>query len=354
MKTGKTLQELAAEIDRQAKAKRDFVAGSHSMFMADEGSSFHLTNTKDGHPVSSEFKMTALFHRQLGASLGIPAKYYDKMWEDYPDLLMQNVNGWLGKEHSKHTIRTLDGTARAFLSDRYRRIDNADIMRSVLPVIGEMKGAFVESCEVTESRMYIKVVNTRLEMEVRKGDIVQAGIVISNSEVGLGSVQVMPLVYRLVCLNGMVVNDMGKRKYHIGRENEETWELFCDETLQADDKAFMLKLKDIVRSALDEAKFSMVVNKLRDATEARITARVPDVVELTSKQYGFTGSEESDILKYLIEGGDLSLYGLSNAVTRTSQDVLDYDRATVLESAGWEIAAMSRDIWKSLNAGVLT
>lgn len=353
MKTGKTLQELAAEIDRQAKSKWDFVAGSQSMFMAEEGRSFYLNNTKEGHPVSSEFKMKELFHRQLGASLGIPAKYYDKMREDYPDLLVQNVNGWLKKEHSRHTIRTLDGTARAFLSDRYRRIDNADIVRAVLPVIGEMEGAIVESCEITENRMYIKVVNTRLEMEVRKGDIAQAGIVISNSEVGLGSVQVMPMVYRLVCLNGMVVNDMGSRKYHIGRENEETWELFCDETLQADDKAFMLKLKDIVRSAVDEAKFSMVVNKLRDAAEARITAHVPDVVELTSKQFGFTGNEESDILKYLIEGGDLSLYGLSNAVTRSSQDVPDYDRATVLENAGWQIATMSGDTWRSLNSGVL-
>lgn len=28
------------------------------------------------------------------------------------------------------------------------------------------------SCEVTENRLYLKVVNHRMEMEVRKGDIV--------------------------------------------------------------------------------------------------------------------------------------------------------------------------------------
>ena len=99
--------------------------------------------------------------------------------------------------------------------------------------------------------MYIKVVNPRLEAEVQKGDIVQAGIIISNSEVGLGSVRVMPLVYRLVCLNGMVVNDLGQRRYH-GSELEEAWELFSDETLQAEDTAFLLKLADIVRTAVDE------------------------------------------------------------------------------------------------------
>ena len=51
------------------------------------------------------------------------------------------------------------------------------------------------SCEVTENRLYLKVVNHRLEMEVRKGDIVQAGVMISNSEVGLGAVSIQPLVY---------------------------------------------------------------------------------------------------------------------------------------------------------------
>jgi hypothetical protein len=136
--------------------------------------------------------------------------------------------------------------------------------------------------------MYLKVVNPRLEADVIPGDTVQAGVVISNSEVGLGSVSVMPLLYRLVCSNGMVVNDLGKRKYHIGRENEESWELFSDETLQADDTAFMLKLADIVRTAVDAAKFGVIVDKLREAVNAKISAPVADVVELTGRQYGFT------------------------------------------------------------------
>jgi hypothetical protein len=212
-----------------------------------------------------------------------------------------------------------------------------------------MPDARVESCDITDRNMYIKVVNPRLEAEVRKGDIVQAGIVISNSEVGLGSVSVMPLVYRLVCLNGMIVNDLGKRKYHIGRENEESWDLFSDETQRADDTAFMLKLGDIVRTAVDEARFAQVVEKLRDSTGAKLTGDVPAVVELAAKEYGFNQNEQSGILRHLIEGGDLSLYGLSNAVTRASQDVESYDRATALETAGWHIVTMAPQLWRSLN-----
>lgn len=152
----------------------------------------------------------------------------------------------------------------------------------------------------------------------------------------------MPLAYRLVCLNGMIVNDLGKRKYHIGRELEESWELFSNETLQADDAAFMLKLADIVRTAVDEARFSVVIERLQAAAEIKITAPVPQVVDLTAKQYGFNKNEETGVLQHLIMGGDLSLYGLSNAVTRASQDISDYDRATTLEGAGWQIATMPR------------
>ncbi len=295
------------------------------------------------------FSISELFHRQLGASLGIPAKYYDKMRSDYPSLLANNVNGWLGKIPTRHTVRTLDGTARAFLSDRYRRIDNYEIAQAILPVISEMPDARVESCEVTENRMYLKVVNPRLEADIVPGDTVQAGVVISNSEVGLGSVSVMPLLYRLVCLNGMVVNDLGKRKYHVGRENAENWELFSDATLQADDTAFMLKLADIVRTAVDAARFGVIVDRLRETVGAKITAQVADVVELAGTRYGFTKNEGDGILQHLITGGDLSLYGLSNAVTRTANDAESYDRATVLEGMGWEIATMEPRLWREMN-----
>ena len=58
---------------------------------------------------------------------------------------------------------------------------------------------------------------------------------------------------------------------------------------------------------------------------------------------------QEGILKYLIAGGDLSMYGLSNAVTRVSQDVESYDRATTLEGIGWQVATMEPAQWKQIN-----
>ena len=60
-------------------------------------------------------------------------------------------------------IRILDGKVRAFLSDRYRRIDNLELLEAVLPIIKEMKGAEIISSEVTPTNMYIKVINKKLK-----------------------------------------------------------------------------------------------------------------------------------------------------------------------------------------------
>lgn len=352
MKTGRTLQELAIELDRQNGAKRDLLVDTPALRVSptNEGSQILTVGFDAGF--MENFGITDIAHRQIGATLGIPAKYYDKMRTEYPDLLAQNVNGWFNKEPDRRMIRTLDGSARAFLSDKYRRIDNYEVAQTVLPIIHDMPEARVESCDLTDSRMYLKVVNPRITAEITKGDVVQAGILITNSETGQGSVTVSPLIYRLVCTNGMIAADQSLRKYHVGRinESEDDFSIYRNETIKADDHAFLMKIEDTVRAAVDQARFSQIVNRMRAATEAKIvTAAVPHVVELSAKEYGLTETEGNGILGHLINGGDLSLYGLANAVTRQSQDVQNYDRATELEAIGWSMITMAPGLWRQMN-----
>ena len=46
--------------------------------------------------------------------------------------------------------------------------------------------------------------------------------------------------------------------------------------------------------------------------------------------------------------GDLSRFGFHNAVTRYSQDVEDYDRASELEAQGGKIIEMKPTEWASI------
>ncbi len=343
------------ELKRQSDAKQDFISPAQALHLEGDGMTFCMTHLNTG--AQEQFGTTDLFHRQVGNALGIPAKYYDQMRIQKPELLAQNVNAWFADRDQSYMIRSMDygngRVARAMLSDHYRRIDNMEIASSVLPLFAGKEEMEVLSCEVTENRLYLKIVNHRLEMAVVPGDFVQAGVVISNSEVGLGAVCVQPLVYRLVCSNGMVCNEFRERRAHVGRQAkamEDSFTLYSDETIEAEDKAFMLKLRDTTLAAIEEARFTQIVGRLQDSTQAKITGRVQDVLELTGKAYDLNQPEQDNILNYLISGGDLSLYGLSNAITRASQDVESYDRATALEGIGWQVATMPEAQWKEINA----
>lgn len=353
MKAGKTLQEMAIELARRNEVKKDYLVDTRNLVMDADANTSMLSIRNDRTGDTIILNINEVAHNQIGTNLGIPAKYYDKMREENPELLAMNVNSWFNKSPKTRMVRTLDGITRAFLSEKYRRIDNIVIAEAVLPVIQSMPEARVESCEITDERMYLKVVNPRLTTEVTPGDIVQSGILITNSEVGMGSVTVQPLVYRLVCTNGMVINDAKTRKYHVGRGNEaaEDFTIYSNETLMADDKAFMMKLQDTVSSVVDQTRFEKVVDVMRQAKGAKITtANIPAMIELGASDFGYTKQEGQCILDYLIRGGDLSLYGYANATTRYAQDVNSYDRSTALESVGYSILSMSPSHWNKLNA----
>ena len=354
MKVGKRdLTEFAIELDRRQKVKKDYLVDTRNMIMDAEANNAMLSIRNDTTGETLILNVNEVAHNQIGTDLGIPSKYYDKMRADNPELLAANVNSWFNKKPKVHMVRTLDGTARAFLSDSYRRIDNFEIAQTVLPIIADMPDARVESCEITDERMYLKVVNPRLTTEVVPGDIVQSGILIMNSEVGLGSVTIQPLVYRLVCSNGMVVNDAKMRKYHAGRRNEaaEDFTIYSDETIKADDIALQMKIQDTVRAVVDQTRFERIVNMMRDAKNAIIKneTNVPKMIELAGTEYKWYSKEEGEgILNYMIRGGDMSLYGYANATTRYAQDVKSYDRSTALESLGYTILGMSPAKWTNL------
>lgn len=357
MKQGISITEMVQEIERQKDAKADYVVDTPCLEMEAVGGDVVLHMLDDNKVDAVEpMNITQLTHRQIGTHLSIPAGYYDRMRQSHPDLLAKNVNTLMHREPARRMLRTLYGDARAWLSDHYRRLDNIDILEAALPVIQEMPEARFESCQITDSRMYVKIINPRVETEVVPGDIVQAGIIISNSEVGQGSVMIQPMIYRLVCLNGMTVKEATTRKIHKGgaAKSDENYLIYENDTLQAIDTAFLKQVRDTVRSAVDTIRFNKVVDTMRQARDIPIaTTDVPGFVKLASRDFKLSEDESDGVLNHLIAGRDLSLYGLSNAVTRFSQDVDSYDRASELEGIGYDVLTMDLQLWNRYNRTAL-
>ena len=342
MKQGKSLTDLGRELQRQRNNRQDFIADTRSIQINSNSAGSSLSIATDNQNFC--FSIGELAHQQIAARLNIPFRYYQKMQVENPELLDLNVNTWFIQNPERRMIRVLDGNVRAFLSDRYRRLDNLELCAAVLPVIKQMKGANIESCEVTPSRLYLKVVNKKLKAEVAVGDVAQAGFVISNSEVGLGSVRIEPLIFRLVCKNGLICKDFAQKKYHVGKQisssDDSAYQLYSDETLAQDDKAFFMKVQDIVCSAVDESKFLLTVNKLRDSKNIPLSHEPVKAVEILADTFQLSENERGDILRQLFIAGDNSRYGLINAVTSASKIAKSYDRATELERIGGEILTL--------------
>lgn len=355
-KQGKSLQEMAAELQRQSEARKDYVAPQGKI----EARAVEHDIVIDGIN-GGGLAVLPHAHKQFADVLGIPTRYYDRMRSEQPALLADNVNTWLHAEPmEKRMVRTLDNKVRAVLSPKYRPLDNFELATAVLPKLIQM-GVEVVSSELTETRMYIKAILPDLSDALPEGMVwgnghnaiaeyrgnnpgrICAAIVISNSEVGDGALRVEPSVFTTWCTNLAVLKAAAMRKYHVGRgaTGEDNFEIYRDETRAADDRAFFLKVADITEAAFNKDTFSAAVAQLKAATQDKIESQdIGAVVEATVRTLALPASTNTSILTYLAQGGDMSRWGLASAVTATANNFAAYEGATLLERAGGELLAM--------------
>ena len=355
MKAGLTLEQLGQELVCQSEVKQDYLVSSDRMVMEAYGGLPVLrVLDSEGGDCMEPLELNSTAHKQLSAYLRIPANYYERMLKEYPELLAYNVNSWLSRSLEVKLLRTLDGTARALLSNRYWCVDHLELLRAAVPVIGNMPGVSVVSCGLTETHMYVKVVSERLQEDVVPGDTVQYGICITNSEVGVGAIAIQPLLYRLICTNGAVVDEhlgTGARRVHKGAQLTLPggFRAYQSPGLSKN-KPFVDQFQAAVKEAIQGARFGELMDRMRLATQVEIqTQDLTVLLKKIGNEFGLREREQDCVLNHLLDSHDMTLYGLANAVTRFAQDVSSYDRATQLEAVGYDLMTMPRRQWDHFN-----
>lgn len=345
-----TRAEMFAEIVRQDEAKLDLVSDTRRMgARVEEGNVLLDIDQPDG---LTTFALNEHAQSQVAGDLGIPKRYFDRMRDTAPGLLRSNVDHWLANEPERKLVRGFKpnggpGVGRAWLSDRYRRLDNIEIARRIFPVFDEIEGLTFHQAQLTDTKFYLRAYLPSLEREVKAGDVLRAGIEIKNSEVGSGALSIGPYVLRLICTNGMTAQDHTVRRNHVGRRIvDETY--LSDEALQADDNALWLVARDTVKSVLNEVRFEEIVSQLAETiTGEQIVAPVA-ATETLAQKFGLTEEEREAVVKHLHIEGDMSQWGMLNAVTATAKEVESFDRQAELEAMGWDIAKLTRSEWSKV------
>lgn len=339
MKKSLTLTELKDRLESMRDKQEDYVSDTRNlMFKSDEAGSILTMRSAGG---LKEFPVLDSAHEGIATRLGIPQSYYQTLRKKFPALLDMNVNGWLNKLGRTQMVRVLDGSVRAFLSDRYRCLDNLELLDMVIPYVEQNYSDFeLVSSGLTDRHMFLKFVSERVREEVVVGDVVQSGFVISNSEVGWGAVRVLPLIFRLVCTNGMIAAKSidGIRRNHVGSRIEcgEFETRLIDPVIMAEKTdMFLSSVQEGISNLKNSDVFMRYVNMLRGTlNRSYANYDANELVSYAGKLLGISRKERELVLGHYNLDGVRSQYGLLNAITRASQDVKDYERATELERIG--------------------
>lgn len=358
------IRELAEELERQKSTKVDITMSSENMraVVGDNNVALELNlatmndaqlemihnaippgNRKliegMGETPFIELGLNNWAHSQMADKCKIPKKYYDRMQESgLHELTAQNINAWI-RDKEKRLVQVLDGQARAILSDRYRTIDNFDVVEIALDNLMQYKdaGVHIVRCDLSDTKMYIKAILQGIEGEIKVGDPVQQGLIISNSEVGSGSFKVEPFLWRLTCSNGMI-SESALTKIHLGAARDGV-QIYSDMTKQLQDETLISEIRDVIGATFDRTVFDAWMADLQQATEVKI-AQPTIAVDNVVAHFDLGEEKKKSILDFFTAGEDASQYGLINAITRTAQDEANYEKQIDLERLGGTLSHM--------------
>ena len=331
MKKGNEVKDVLKMLKEDATRKDDYIVPLKSFeVLSTERYPNLLISERIDSSSGIELKMTDHSIGQLCHKLEIGTSYIRKCLP-FPELVTKNLNHWI--EHTKSRnlmVRTKDDTARAILSDRYKRIDNELVAVKTLDMLSKM-GAKVEYGSYNGDQLNITATLPELEGEVQKDDLVTGGVTITNCEIGTSSLRVQPFVYRLVCTNGMVVPEyLGTfLAKHVGKKLE---------TPNEDEQAIKVvdRMLEQMKALTDPKVFENIVGDMRHAQAQHVQSH--EIVKL-ARTNSLSDWERAEIFARLDKVyGDVfttDRYALGNAITNlaNSDDVTD-DRARFLQELG--------------------
>jgi hypothetical protein len=347
MSTGERLGQLIGRLEQEKTWKRDVIVAGSNLEYGLDGRLWIKAGGKDLNMKAN--KVTDVCHSHLSEKLVIPVSYYKRMLTTYPELLTQNINGWLQKSDQNYLLRTFQfdpetgGHARAFLSDRYQVLDNYDVLFAALEAIKEMKVKVeITKAEVTDRRLYLHVTCPDIEVDATEflkqymrndpnaavGNGIFAGMVMSNSEVGLGQFEIRPRAIVGKCTNGLVGADDRFKRIHLGAQMQQGEIAWSERTKQKNYELIISQTQDAIKTFLSPEYLNGMIKKVAEAHQIKLTHPV-DTVQNICRELSITEGHKKAILDFFINDGDTRASGVFQAITRQAQAMAADDQYDV-------------------------
>ncbi|QST02852.1 DUF932 domain-containing protein (plasmid) [Pontibacillus sp. ALD_SL1] len=198
------LEFLLKQMEKEAENKHDELLDFSTLRLREDGRAVVQGDVYD---------LTDWASSQLCNLVGVPYRYY----QDCPASLRQhNVNHWMDRmdEENQRLFRLRkegdETVIRSILSEKYTKYDNHEVLHLVNEYLNRASNDYdIEGWHHDGDNFHLRVVFNDLSTSIGKtpdgkDDEHKVGIHVMNSEVGKSSIRIIPLVYRLICSNGLM------------------------------------------------------------------------------------------------------------------------------------------------------
>jgi len=314
-----SLADLLTKVQTNQSLKEDYTAPTGDLQLVTKVTEDGEQNVPEvilensGGVPTKIFRANDVALQQIASKSEIDIRTVRRLRDKYPSELDTVINAIWQKEPKGVMLRTFvdtdnatggssnTGVLRALTSSSYKVFDNEDVLQTTLPQLMNSEANWqVVNGTVTDQRMYLRLKSLTQVDEAAVGDTMANGLLISNSEVGMGSVNVQQLIYTLACLNGMQTENKSRSTHVTSSRGTDTWSILTNEAKQADNQALSLKLRDVVTNFADRSTFDRVIEQMKIAHAEKVDAPLPQAVDTLCGILKLPKSDNNKILDGLM------------------------------------------------------
>ncbi len=279
---------------------------------------------------------------QIAEEAGIPKPYLSRLmslWQekDVPGpngdvreewgakLAAHNLNEVFKHSHKRHLHRAHGSELRGFLSTRYRRIHQGQLVETFAAACAEV-GALPYEAYAGDTKFMVKAVLDFM-LEPVKDEVIILGVVLHESPYGNGATEVLPFLERVWCTNKAVM-PTSLRQVHLGGRLSDDID-WSERTYKADSEAVASQVRDIVKSQLGPGNVAKVVDVVQQAQAANLKH---NEVEAYLKKH--LSKEDAEKVKEIYTSADIenlpqgqTAWRLSNALSFFAGTSTDKEKA---------------------------
>lgn len=256
-------------------------------------------------------------------------------WER--DIACRIINEVFARNTGKYLVRAVDSKMRAFLSNRYRRLNTRDTLGAFVAEAADLGAVPIDGVG-TDTRVALRMALPEV-FEPVSNEPITFYVEFRDSEFGNGATSISLGVNRLWCLNKATMFDE-METVHLGKRLSENFE-FSQKTYELDTATVVSAVRDLVPQSIGEKAIEQRCELIKRADARQL--KWSDVKEKLARKLLKGELEE---VKNLFESEDVgiqslpekpSAWRLSNVLSLLANRAEDNEKRLELQSYAGEV-----------------